>query len=206
MSSKRIVPTKRASVARVKVPVTKKATPANVSKKRVIALTEARDALSELVQKAKGKRPTLLGKTERIAKSVIAPPGEFGPLAPNAIHDISIDDLRKRFKSVREEVENSGAAYRILVNGVVTATLSPTQAAWDSKISRSRANLLSSIVEEMDKKLDDLAKTAAEAEARANAMDMRVMRLLALSEEWFKWWRKEQGLPPTPAGPHAGRP
>ncbi len=58
--------------------------------------------------------------------------------------------------------------------------------------------MLSSIMESMDKKIDELVKIATDAEARADAMDMRVTRLLALSEEWFKWWRMQQGHPPIP--------
>lgn len=192
------IPPKKNTAAKVQRSMVKKIQPSGVARRQALALTEAREALSELVKKATAGKQTFLGKSTKFAKSFILPPGEFGPQSPTVIHEISIDELRRRFKTVREEVENSGAAYRILVNGKEAATLSPTQSAWDSKISRGRANMLSSIMESMDKKIDELVKIATDAEARADAMDMRVTRLLALSEEWFKWWRMQQGHPPIP--------
>jgi PHD/YefM family antitoxin component YafN of YafNO toxin-antitoxin module len=60
---------------------------------------------------------------------MFVPPKTHGPQEPTVVREIAIEQLRKKLKTIREEVENSGAAYRVMVNGPEAAVFCPTQAA-----------------------------------------------------------------------------
>ncbi len=181
-------------------PIAPKAAKKQAAGPAVVSLTEARDQLSELVRGAKRGRVTLLGASSGSAKSMFSPPGNFGPQEPTAIHEIAIDVLRKRLRTVREEIENSGAAYRVMVNGVETAVFCPTQAAWDSKISRSRDNMLPVLIARIESKIDAMAGKIDDLMEASGTSDLKMNKVLALSTEFFKKWREDNGLPGTPGG------
>jgi hypothetical protein len=164
----------------------------------LVALKDARDELSTIVRKSKRGSTTLIGSSESGAKSMFVPAGSLGPQQPTAVHEIPIEKLRRRLRTIREEVENSGAAYRVLVNGSEAATFCATQAAWDTKISRSRGNMIGLELEALRGEirllrevLDDQAKDRVE-------VDRKLSRILAFAQEWLKDWRREHGHPEVP--------
>ena len=164
----------------------------------LVALSDARNALSTVVKASKRGHTTLLGSSESGAKSMFVPAGNLGPQQPTAVHDIPIEKLRRRLKTIREEVENSGAAYRVLVNGTEAATFCATQAAWDTKISRSRGNMIGL---ELDALRSEIRLLREDLDAQAKdrvEIDRKLNRILAFAQEWLKDWRRDHGYPEIP--------
>ncbi len=103
--------------------------------------SEARTKISDIIRKASGGQIIQIINTRGKAVSSFVPLSSIAETKDRLVKETDADELRRTWTAKREEVENTGVTYRILVNGKPKAALVATDFSIRTKVARTRANL-----------------------------------------------------------------